>query len=124
MTFYYHQPLPVAQTQISFRVFLSKPGGQSWNKLIFQISQTSDQWTKYSVTIGNLPAGYQIQIEGMGVTTQETSPYADMEIDNIQFENCGTRNFSSAELDCSFENGNCGWTEVDLSTNSKLNWVL
>lgn len=105
------------------RVYLTKPGGVGWNKILFQNSSAVNTWTRFYVPIGGLPAGYQIQIEGYGKITDALSPYADMEIDDIQFIDCASENRSENSLNCTFENGLCGWFDADLGSNSKLDWV-
>jgi len=80
-------------------------------------------WTTFNVPIGSLPAGYQIQISAMGFPTASTLPFADMEIDEIKFINCAPTSIVNSSLNCDFENGTCGWFNVDLGNNNQIDWV-
>lgn len=125
MSFAYHQSYPVPGSQVTFRVFLHRPlSSLVWNKLIFQITQPINSWMSFFVQIGSLPAGYQIQIAGTGVPVANTLPYADMEIDEIKFINCGVnQSTASNNLTCNFEMGFCGWYDFNLNTNNQIDWV-
>jgi hypothetical protein len=125
MSFAYHQSYSVPGSQVTFRVFLHRPlSGLVWNKLIFQITRPINSWMSFFVQIGSLPAGYQIQIAGMGVPVADTLPYADMEIDEIKFINCGVnQSTASNNLTCNFETGFCGWYDFNLNTNNQIDWV-
>ncbi len=125
MSFAYHQSYPVPGSQVTFRVFLHRPlSSLVWNKLIFQITRPINSWMSFFVQIGSLPAGYQIQIAGTGVPVANTLPYADMEIDEIKFINCGVnQSTASNNLTCNFEMGFCGWYDFNLNTNNQIDWV-
>jgi hypothetical protein len=125
MSFAYHQSYAVPGSQVTFRVFIHRPVSRLvWHKLIFQITQPINSWMSFSVQIGSLPAGYQIQIAGMGVPVANTLPYADMEIDEIKFINCGVnQSTASNNLTCNFETGFCGWYDINLNTNNQIDWV-
>jgi hypothetical protein len=126
MSFAYHQSYgSYPESQVTFRVFLHRSlSGLAWNKMIFQITQTINSWTTFFVQIGSLPAGYQIQISGIGVPVANTLPYADMEIDEIKFINCGVNQSTALNaLTCNFEVNFCGWYDVNLNTNNQIDWV-
>lgn len=122
MTFNYHQSYPVAGNPIIFKVSLFRRASFNFLKQLLQITTQVMQWTTYTVPIGSLPAGYQIQIQGMGFVTENTSPYADMEIDEIKFINCGPNSVDNP-LTCDFETGTCGWFDLNLSSNNQIDWV-
>jgi hypothetical protein len=46
-----------------------------------------------------------------------------MEIDSIEFDDCSKIMIYEKDLNCTFENGFCGWEDVDRGTNSRLDWV-
>ncbi len=128
MSFAYHQSYPVPGSQVTLRVFLHRALSDSvWNKLIFEITRPMNNWVNFFLQIGSLPAGYQIWVSGMGVPVANTLPYADMEIDEIKFINCGVNqsNQSSAlnALTCNFEESFCGWFDFNLNTNNQIDWV-
>ncbi len=94
----------------------------SFEKVLLNVTQPFKQWTSIASEIGGLQAGYQIRISGLSrITIYENS---DMEIDNIQLVNCEKINtFFVTTLNCTFENGTCGWMDLDLTSNSRLDWV-
>ncbi len=120
MTFSYHQS--IYSPNVFLNVYLHRRSN-SYEKAISIIKQPYLQWTTLSVQIGSLEAGYQIGIAGKGLPTANTIPFADMEIDNIVFYNCSKIMTYVKDLNCSFENGFCGWNDVDRGTNSRLDWV-
>ncbi len=120
MTFSYRQP--VSLFGVFLNVFLHRTS-DSFEKTISVITQPYLQWTTLSVQIGSLEAGYQIRIAGKGRPNVNTIPFADMEIDNIAFVNCSKIMTYVSDLNCAFENGFCGWDDVDRGTNSRLDWV-
>ena len=124
MIFRYHQGF--INGAVTFIINLVRSTGTTkWSKQLLKLSSMSyTTWISYSAQIGSLPAGYQIEISGLGIVTTNTQPYADMEIDEIQFVNCDTNNTSpSQNLTCDFETDTCGWTDMGIATNNKLDWV-
>lgn len=93
-------------------------------KTIAEIRKPAKTWTKVTVQIGSMSAGFQVWITSKGVVTDQTQPFVDIEIDNIQFIHCEDTDANwETTLNCTFESGTCGWTDADISTNSKLDWV-
>ncbi len=120
MTFSYHQP--ISSPEVFLKVILHRES-DSFEKTISLITQSYSQWTTLTVQIGGLEAGYQIRIAGKGLPTENTIPFADMEIDSIEFDDCSKIMIYEKDLNCTFENGFCGWADVDRDTNSRLDWV-
>ncbi|KAH9494976.1 hypothetical protein Btru_018310, partial [Bulinus truncatus] len=84
-------------------------------------SETLFGWTKYSVDIGKISAGYQIVIKS---TPLNGFPYA-VAIDDIDFVGCQTNtsfNINTSALDCTFYGGDfCGFFE---SRTDDFDWTL
>jgi hypothetical protein len=51
--------------------------------------------------------------------------FIDIEIDDIQFINCGRNDTLpiNSNLTCDFESGMCGWIDLRENTASKLDWM-
>ena len=92
-------------------------------KLLFTITRPGN-WQYYSVHIGQLPAGYQIEIMGDSNLYPQFGPYIDMALDDIKFVNCDPNvQLPGGNLTCDFENGMCGWTDLNLGSTNRIDWV-
>ena len=92
-------------------------------KVLFTIT-TPCNWQNYTVHIGQLPAGYQIEIAGDSNLYTQLGPYIDMSIDNIKFVDCDPSvQLPGGNLTCDFENGMCGWTDLNLGSTNRIDWV-
>ena len=123
MSFDFHHTNPESDSFLY--VFIHRVR-DSFEKTIASLNlvRTYAKWTTIRVEIGRLPPGYQIKISGKGLPNSATTPFADMEIDYIQFVNCQDDSvLFVTDISCTFENGTCGWIDYGLSTNSKLDWV-
>ena len=94
-----------------------------WSKSLLKTSEIWNDWKSFSVHIGKLDPGYQIDIEATGPQIATLAPYRDIELDDIQFVDCDALNVTSLPLDCDFENGTCGWYDYNMQSNNKLDWV-
>lgn len=108
--FRFHQPFQVTDNSSLFlRVYIHRDSGGIWFKQIADIKGTTTDWMTVTAQIGALSAGYDIQIQALGVRTAGTVPYADLAIDEISFENCSATADIKEGLNCSFETDMCGW---------------
>ena len=94
-----------------------------FEKTISTISSV-DRWTNYTVTLGQLNAGWQVKIYGECDVVSQGSPYKDMELDNLRFIDCDAQaQPAQANLTCDFERDMCGWFEWNRGTIQQIDWV-
>ena len=126
MTFYYHHwyPMPtMTQTEPILTIKVNYPK-TNIKKTIREIRKRVNSWTQVTVHIGSMAPGFQVLIVAKGQLPDQTNPFIDIEIDNIQFTKCESTDVNwDTTLNCTFESGTCGWTDVDTRTNSKIDWV-
>ena len=117
LSFAYRHSTPSGSLTISLVV-----RGQQWSKILQTIIDQTD-WNNYTVHIGALGPGFQIKLTG-DVYTPNINPYADMELDDIVFEQCDpTVTPPIPNLNCTFETDTCGWFDVNRGAATKLDWV-
>jgi hypothetical protein len=92
-------------------------------KIVFDYDKPTNGWISVSVPLTSLKQGTQIEIHGFGVVTPKYK-YVDVEIDDIQFVNCGRNAIKpiNANLTCDFETDMCGWIDNQENQVSKLDW--
>ena len=125
LTFSYRHVISApTNTQAVLTVSLYK---KSYYPLIKELASINDYtvWRNYSVHIGQLIAGYQIEISGNGTTTSTIQPYVDMEVDNTKFVDCDptSKVTTNSSLSCDFESGTCGWNDYNMGSTNKIDWV-
>ena len=124
MTFSYrHTGLVLFGSRLQINLF--KTGFMSFRKILMDIRVGSQVWQTYSVHIGQLKAGYQVQISGNDTINTNTRPYIDIDLDNIKFVDCDPTATvtTSTILSCDFENGTCGWSDWNMGSTNKIDWV-
>ena len=92
-------------------------------KTLMTISENT-QWKSYSVHIVQLVSGYQVRISANSSTYPFIQPYIDQDLDNIKFVDCDPNaKVMTTNLNCDFENGTCGWFDMNMGTSNQIDWV-
>ena len=127
LQFYYHHTYPtqaMGPTDDPFLTIKVNYPKNNIQKTITEFRKRVNAWTQATVHIGSMPTNFQVLMVAKGRVSAQTQPFVDIEIDNIQFSNCENTDVNwNTDLNCNFEAGTCGWNDVDLLTNSKLDWV-
>lgn len=93
---------------------------------LYSTHNPANQWQSFSVDIGKLTAGFQIEFYGESRT--KTAFFENIAIDNVQFVHCNPYKTyptlkppTLSSVSCTFERNLCGWQVT--GTNGRSNWM-